>query len=181
VKIADTSAIKSAINIESYVDQYVKLRNGYGLCPFHSEKSPSFHVNGREGYYKCFGCGVGGDVITFASQYHSLSIGAAIRMLADECGVQPQSITVKAPTEARTLAIEASVWWGEWKKALLSLRNEHWTETTEALYDAHMNASRQEVVDTYRRIRTPWLGEQMRNIHRKESELASSLRKLCES
>ena len=60
--------IKAAANITDIIGKFVKLkRNGsslVGLCPFHNEKSGSFHVHEKEGYYKCFGCGAGGDVLS---------------------------------------------------------------------------------------------------------------------
>lgn len=53
-----------------------------GLCPFHQERTPSFNVNGDKGFFKCFGCGAGGDVMKFVELHHKLSFPEAVRMLA---------------------------------------------------------------------------------------------------
>ncbi len=57
------------------------------LCPFHKEKSPSFHVNQQRQIFHCFGCGAGGDVFKFIMMYESLDFMSAVRMLAEKCGV----------------------------------------------------------------------------------------------
>ena len=59
-----------------------------GLCPFHSEKTPSFHVRDDEGYYHCFGCGVSGDAITFLREKEGLDFMEAVRLLADMAGME---------------------------------------------------------------------------------------------
>ncbi|MFZ1988391.1 MAG: CHC2 zinc finger domain-containing protein [Alphaproteobacteria bacterium] len=60
----------------------------WACCPFHNEKSPSFHVLDREGYYKCFGCGAGGDAVEFVMQTENRSYREAMEMLAEEAGVE---------------------------------------------------------------------------------------------
>jgi DNA primase len=80
-----TEQIKRAINADTYISGLLPVKNGRALCPFHGEKTPSFRVH--KDYFKCFGCGAGGDVITFAAKYHQISVGSAIRMLAREAGV----------------------------------------------------------------------------------------------
>jgi DNA primase len=59
-----------------------------GLCPFHSEKTPSFTVSDEKGFYHCFGCGAHGDVFTFVSQTEGLSFKDTVERLAQECGVE---------------------------------------------------------------------------------------------
>ena len=59
----------------------------WACCPFHNEKSASFHVLDREGYYKCFGCGAGGDAVEFVMQTENRSYREAMEMLAEEAGV----------------------------------------------------------------------------------------------
>ncbi|MDO5561552.1 MAG: DNA primase, partial [bacterium] len=59
-----------------------------GLCPFHHEKSPSFFVNDTLGFYKCFGCGEGGDVLDFLQKYDNLTFKEALEMLAERAGIQ---------------------------------------------------------------------------------------------
>ncbi len=77
--------VRQAADIVEVVGEHVKLKrsgSGYiGLCPFHNEKSPSFHVNPRIGIYKCFGCGVGGDVFQFVMQMDGVGFTEAIRTL----------------------------------------------------------------------------------------------------
>ncbi|MBN1557929.1 MAG: DNA primase, partial [Lentisphaerae bacterium] len=58
------------------------------LCPFHKEKTPSFHVNPQRQIYHCFGCGAGGDVFAFVQQYEGVDFMTAVRMLAERAGVQ---------------------------------------------------------------------------------------------
>ena len=78
--------VRSANSIVDVIGSYVRLKRtggGYmGLCPFHNEKSPSFHVNPSRQMYKCFGCGVGGSVITFVMEYENYSFTEAIEALA---------------------------------------------------------------------------------------------------
>ena len=59
-----------------------------GLCPFHNEKTPSFSVDEGRQTYKCFGCGEGGDVISFVEKYYNLDFMEAMEMLARECGIE---------------------------------------------------------------------------------------------
>ncbi len=83
--------IKYRNDIESLISQYVNLRrrgkNLVGLCPFHNEKTPSFTVYPENGSFHCFGCGVGGDVITFAMMIERLDYVEAVKMLADRSGI----------------------------------------------------------------------------------------------
>lgn len=83
--------VKSKSGIVDVVGAFVKLkRTGAdytGLCPFHSEKSPSFHVNPAKGIYKCFGCGKGGDSISFVMEHENKSYPDAICYLAQKAGI----------------------------------------------------------------------------------------------
>lgn len=78
-------------DIVDVISGYVKLKkNGSsytGLCPFHNEKSPSFSVSGQRQLYHCFGCGVGGNVITFIMEYENMTFLEAVKMLGDRAGV----------------------------------------------------------------------------------------------
>jgi DNA primase len=78
--------LKSRVDIVPIVQDRVPLsRTGAtwkGLCPFHSEKTPSFHVNGAKGFFHCFACGVGGDVIKFVEMHDKVGFAEAVRMLA---------------------------------------------------------------------------------------------------
>ncbi|MDK2964445.1 MULTISPECIES: DNA primase [Lacrimispora] len=79
-------------DIVDIVSGYVKLQkkgsNYFGLCPFHNEKSPSFSVSPAKQMYYCFGCGAGGNVITFVMEYENYSFSEAFKMLADRAGVK---------------------------------------------------------------------------------------------
>jgi DNA primase len=73
------------------VQDYVPLRRSgttyKGLCPFHAEKTPSFHVNPEKGFFHCFGCGAGGDVFKFLELHEKIAFPEAVRMLAHRCGL----------------------------------------------------------------------------------------------
>ena len=73
--------------ISGYVRMQKKGSSYFGLCPFHSEKSPSFSVSPSKQMYYCFGCGAGGNVITFVMEYENATFQEAIKMLADRAGV----------------------------------------------------------------------------------------------
>src|SRR5262245_4622448 len=78
-------------NIAQVVQEYVPLKRAgrtyKGLCPFHSEKTPSFHVDPEKGFFHCFGCGVGGDVFKFLELHEKVAFPDAVRMLAQKFGV----------------------------------------------------------------------------------------------
>ena len=84
--------LKSRCDIVDVVSSYVNLkrrgRNMVGLCPFHSEKTPSFNLYPENGSFYCFGCGAGGDVITFIRRIENLDYMEAIRFLAQRAGLQ---------------------------------------------------------------------------------------------
>lgn len=84
--------VRQRSDIVDVIGSYVKLKrsgSGYmGLCPFHNEKSPSFSVNPARQMYKCFGCGVGGNVITFVMEYENYSFPEAMKFLADRAGIE---------------------------------------------------------------------------------------------
>lgn len=83
--------VRSANEIVDVIGSYVRLKrsgSGYvGLCPFHSEKSPSFSVSPARQMYKCFGCGVGGNVLTFIMEYENYSFPEAMEYLAERAGI----------------------------------------------------------------------------------------------
>jgi DNA primase len=84
--------LKSHVDLVQVVQERVPLKKAgvtwKGLCPFHGEKTPSFHVNGDKGFFHCFGCGVGGDVIKFVELYDKVSFPEAVRQLAARAGIQ---------------------------------------------------------------------------------------------
>ena len=92
--------VRMRSDIVDVVSGYVKLQkkgsNYFGLCPFHSEKSPSFSVSPSKQMYYCFGCGAGGNAITFVMEYENYTFGEALKLLADRAG-----ITLPAPEYSR--------------------------------------------------------------------------------
>lgn len=94
LKMEFADRIKSSVDIVQVVGDYVRLRrvggssSRYtGLCPFHREKTPSFSVNGQHQFYKCFGCGVGGDVIKFVMEIEHMTFWEAAKSLAEQHGI----------------------------------------------------------------------------------------------
>ncbi len=92
-------------NIVQLVQDYVPLRRAgttyKGLCPFHSEKTPSFHVNPEKGFFHCFGCGVGGDVFKFLELHEKVGFPDAVRMIAQKLGVSMPEETEGASDDTR--------------------------------------------------------------------------------
>jgi DNA primase len=84
--------IRQAANIVSVIGEYVQLRkagnNHIGLCPFHAEKTPSFSVNEQKQMFKCFGCGIGGNVYTFLMNHNNLTFPEAVKYLGNRYGIQ---------------------------------------------------------------------------------------------
>lgn len=83
--------VRQAADLVEVVGDYVRLKrsgSGFmGLCPFHDEKTPSFHVTPSMGIYKCFGCGAGGDLFSFVMEMEGVGFSEALRTLADRYGV----------------------------------------------------------------------------------------------
>jgi DNA primase len=98
--------IKSRIDIVEFISDYVQLKkagqNYKGLCPFHSEKTPSFMASQAKQIFHCFGCGAGGDVVTFLMKHENLSFIEALRYLAKKTGIRITDPTFeKAHSEKR--------------------------------------------------------------------------------
>jgi len=83
--------IRQATDIVQIVGEYVRLkkrgRDMWAPCPFHSEKTPSFKVSPDKQFYHCFGCGKGGNVITFLMEHEKMSFVEAVRHLATKAGI----------------------------------------------------------------------------------------------
>ncbi len=79
--------------ISSYVRLQKKGSNHFGLCPFHNEKSPSFSVSAAKQMYYCFGCGAGGNVLTFIMEYENYTFAEALKFLADRAGMSLPEIS----------------------------------------------------------------------------------------
>ncbi|MGV9972586.1 DNA primase [Nocardia beijingensis] len=87
----DIAAIRERVRIEDVVGEYVALKRAgadsmKGLCPFHDEKSPSFHVRPNHGLFHCFGCGEGGDVFAFLQKIEHVGFVESVEQLADRIG-----------------------------------------------------------------------------------------------
>ncbi len=96
--------------ISSYVRLQKKGSSHFGLCPFHNEKSPSFSVSRNKQMYYCFGCGIGGNVLTFIMEYENFTFIEALKFLADRVGVELPSVELseeaKAKASMRTTVLE---------------------------------------------------------------------------
>ncbi|MGZ4473749.1 MAG: DNA primase [Nocardioidaceae bacterium] len=93
IREEDIALVRERARIDEVVSSYVTLRNAgggsqKGLCPFHDEKTPSFNVNPSRNFYHCFGCGEGGDVISFLIKIEGLGFSEAVERLAEKYGVQ---------------------------------------------------------------------------------------------
>lgn len=89
----DLETVRERSRIEDVVGSYVQMRPAgggalVGLCPFHDEKTPSFRVTPSKGFYYCFGCGEGGDVISFVQKINNMAFTEAVEHLADRVGLQ---------------------------------------------------------------------------------------------
>ena len=106
--------VRSRNDIVDIISGYVRLQkrgsNYFGLCPFHNEKSPSFSVSPGKQMYYCFGCGAGGNVITFLMEYENYTFPEALKVLADRAGVtlpqEDNSKEAKAREELRTTLLK---------------------------------------------------------------------------
>ena len=93
IKLEDVALVRERARIDDVVGSYVTLKNAgggslKGLCPFHDEKSPSFNVTPARGFFYCFGCQEGGDVIDFIQKIDQISFHEAVETLAAKVGIQ---------------------------------------------------------------------------------------------
>lgn len=93
IRASDIEEVKSRTNIADIVGDYVSLKSAgvgsmKGLCPFHDERSPSFHVRPQVGFYHCFGCGESGDVYSFLQKMDHVSFSEAVERLAGRVGIE---------------------------------------------------------------------------------------------
>ncbi len=123
--------VRTSVNIVHYIQQFVNLKkagqNYKGLCPFHSEKTPSFVVSPDKQIYHCFGCGKGGNVFSFIRDYEKLSFTEAVQKAADFAGISlPKAEPVSpekenyfqqlyAINETACSFFENNLWHGQYK------------------------------------------------------------------
>ena len=93
IRDTDVAYVRDRSPIDEVVEEYVQLKNAgggqkKGLCPFHDEKSPSFHVTPSKGFFHCFGCQTGGDVIAFVMKMDHLTFTETVEKLAERLGYQ---------------------------------------------------------------------------------------------
>lgn len=106
----DKERVRQATDMLQLVGETVELRrrggDWWGCCPFHHEKSPSFHVNPSTGLWKCFGCGLGGDLFAYVMQRENLDFLDSVRFLADRAGIELQEErgTRRGPKRQRLIA-----------------------------------------------------------------------------
>jgi DNA primase len=97
--------VKQQADIVRVVGEYVQLKkagqNFRGLCPFHSEKTPSFNVHATKQIYHCFGCGKGGDVFNFVMEMEKCAFPEAIRIVAEKCGIAIPRPKERSPEEKK--------------------------------------------------------------------------------
>ena len=108
--------VRQANDILDVVSAYVTLkkkgRDYFGLCPFHNEKTPSFSVSQQKQMYYCFGCGAGGNSITFLMDYENITFPEALKLLADRAGItlpeQEQSADEKRQADFKVRLLDAN-------------------------------------------------------------------------
>jgi DNA primase len=106
--------VRSAVDIVDVIGEYVQLKKSgrafLGLCPFHSEKTPSFNVNAERQFFHCFGCGEGGDVFSFLMKMEQLTFPEALHKLAERAGIalpQPQKEEEPPEQTAKQVMLKA--------------------------------------------------------------------------
>ncbi len=123
--------VRTSVNIVHYIQQFVNLKkagqNYKGLCPFHSEKTPSFVVSPDKQIYHCFGCGKGGNVFSFIRDYEKLSFTEAVQKAADFAGISLPKVEPLSPekenyfqqlyaiNETACSFFESNLWHGQYK------------------------------------------------------------------
>ena len=129
IRDTDVTYVRDNSQIDDVVGDYVQLKNAgggqkKGLCPFHDEKTPSFHVTPARGYFHCFGCQVGGDVIAFVMKMDHLTFTETIEKLAERIGytlTYDESRGTSAPSGQRSRLVAANAAAAKFYQEQLSL------------------------------------------------------------
>src|SRR5438270_6706642 len=100
-----SDTVKQQADIVRVIGGYVKLKkagaqNFSGLCPFHSEKTPSFSVHATRQFFHCFGCGASGDVFSFVQKIENITFPEAVRAVAQKLGIELPKQQFSGPEEA---------------------------------------------------------------------------------
>ncbi len=106
--------VKEQADIVRIVGEYVKLRksgaqNFQGLCPFHSEKTPSFSVHATRQFFHCFGCGTSGDVFAFVQKIENITFPEAVRLVAEKLKIPLPKMSYSSPEEARVAKLRGGM------------------------------------------------------------------------
>jgi DNA primase len=105
--------VKQQADIVRVVGEYVRLKksgqNFTGLCPFHSEKTPSFAVHPVKQIYHCFGCGAGGDVFKFVMEMDKITFPESVRAVAEKCGIAVPAPRERTPEERRENQVRSAL------------------------------------------------------------------------
>jgi len=137
-----TRRIKECVGIVAVIGGYIRLRKAgrefIGLCPLHTEKTPSFHVNPERRSWKCFGCGKSGDVFDFVAQVERIDFKEARKLIADRAGIPVVSRKLTEP--------ERRAWLRE------RVQDERDTERREALIES-LRGKRTTYFEAYHRAR----------------------------
>ena len=134
IKESSIAKIREYGDIASVINDYVSLRkrgrNYLGLCPFHSEKTPSFNVNNEKGFFYCFGCHESGDLISFVQKVENLSFAEAVRVIADKLKIELEMEDSSADfnEQKKQQRIEARLrdiltWFREYTQSILAQSN----------------------------------------------------------
>ena len=124
VKQTDIEQLKDRVDIVELIGSYISLKPAgpgsfKGLCPFHGEKSPSFHVRSNPAFYHCFGCGVGGDAFKFVQEMDKIGFSEAIEKLAQRTGYQLTYEEGERETSNRNLLLSINKSASEYYKSQL--------------------------------------------------------------
>lgn len=137
--------VRTSVNIVHYIQQFVNLKkagqNFKGLCPFHTEKTPSFVVSPEKQIYRCFGCGKGGNIFSFIKDYEKLPFSEAIQKAADFGGISLPKQEVSSEetgyfqklyqiNESASQFFEKNLWMGQYKKHLNYFRERGLSDET---------------------------------------------------
>src|SRR5438270_180906 len=109
-----SDTVKQQADIVRVIGGYVKLKkagaqNFSGLCPFHSEKTPSFSVHATRQFYHCFGCGASGDVFSFVQKLDNVTFPEAVRSVAQKLGIPLPKQAPAGPAEAKEAKLRTAL------------------------------------------------------------------------